>query len=448
MQEDLETLLALQRANIVAQYHQFQGAAQPQPPQGQETPPGDPARQQIDKNAQAMGPLPPQQEGRWVYKGVPPQVRGQVWLRLLNVDQVKARNAGKYQEMKEAALVSSRDIMQIDLDINRTFHSHTMFWDRYGVGQRAFFHVLATYSVYNTMSEVGYCQGMSEIAAILLMFLPEDAFWALAQLMTDDRHAMHGFQKLLRFQAHHEPVLERALPDLRKHMDEEQMSTSIYTPKWFLQCFLSGTPFSLTLKLWDAYIPDGERVLTAMAYTILKVHRTPPEAAPGRALGVLQDSLAQPWALEDEEVLRHLWASMTQLRKIQCDLPRPQPGGPQAKAGRAGTHCRAWAPVWGAEHRVRPGGHAGAVTGPEEFPTRPLGLERVSPVPGPLLPSPASETLPRVEEQASLGPATQPEPPRPPPGQAIVQFPPSDGTPSPSSQCNKTVQAGGPQTWA
>ncbi|XP_077700995.1 USP6 N-terminal-like protein isoform X1 [Canis aureus] len=202
-----------------------------------------------------------------VYKRVPPQVRGQVWLRLLNIDQVKARNAGKYQEMKEAALVSSRDIMQIDLDINWTFRSHSMFWDRYGVRQRALFHVLAAYSVYDT--EEGYCQGTSEIAAIVLMFLPEeDASWALAQLMTDDRHAMHGFfvpgfQKLLRFQAHHERVLERALPDLRKHMDEEQMSTGIYTPKWFLQCFLGRTPFSLTLKLWDAYILDGARVLTA-----------------------------------------------------------------------------------------------------------------------------------------------------------------------------------------
>ncbi|XP_038516500.1 USP6 N-terminal-like protein [Canis lupus baileyi] len=112
------------------------------------------------------------------------------------------------------------------------------------------------------------------------MFLPEeDAFWALAQLMTNDRHAMHGFfvpgfPKLLRFQAHHERVLQRALPNLRKHMDEEQMSTDIYTPKCFLQCFLGRTPFLLTLKLWDAYIFDGERVLTAMAYTILKVHRS------------------------------------------------------------------------------------------------------------------------------------------------------------------------------
>lgn len=41
--------------------------------------------------------------------------------------------------------------------------------------------------------EVSYCQGMSQIAAILLMYLnEEDAFWALAQLLTNQRHAMHG----------------------------------------------------------------------------------------------------------------------------------------------------------------------------------------------------------------------------------------------------------------
>ena len=35
--------------------------------------------------------------------------------------------------MKEEALVSSRDITQIGMDVNRTFGSHTMFWARYGV---------------------------------------------------------------------------------------------------------------------------------------------------------------------------------------------------------------------------------------------------------------------------------------------------------------------------
>eukprot|EP00071_Canis_lupus_P033980 XP_022267537.1 USP6 N-terminal-like protein [Canis lupus familiaris] len=102
------------------------------------------------------------------------------------------------------------------------------------------------------------------------------------------------------------------------------MSTGIYTPKWFLQCFLGRTPFSLTLKLWDAYVLDGERVLTAMAYTILKVHRKRLLKLPLEGLReFLQDSLAQPWALEDKAVLRHLRASMTQLRRMRCDLPPP-----------------------------------------------------------------------------------------------------------------------------
>ena len=38
--------------------------------------------------------------------------------------------------------------------------------------QQHLFHVLAAYSMYNT--EVGYCQGMSQIAAILLMYLDEE----------------------------------------------------------------------------------------------------------------------------------------------------------------------------------------------------------------------------------------------------------------------------------
>ena len=38
----------------------------------------------------------------------------------------------------------------------------------------------------------------------------------------------------------------------------------------------------------------------------------------------LQDPLAPAWALEDEVVLRHLQASMTQLQRMKCDLPPPR----------------------------------------------------------------------------------------------------------------------------
>lgn len=38
--------------------------------------------------------------------------------------------------------------------------------------QQALFNVLSAYSMYNT--EVGYCQGMSQIAALLLMYMNEE----------------------------------------------------------------------------------------------------------------------------------------------------------------------------------------------------------------------------------------------------------------------------------
>lgn len=50
-----------------------------------------------------------------------------------------------------------------------------------------------SFIVFCFYQEVSYCQGMSQIAAILLMYLnEEDAFWALSQLLTHSKHSMHG----------------------------------------------------------------------------------------------------------------------------------------------------------------------------------------------------------------------------------------------------------------
>ncbi|XP_077372128.1 uncharacterized protein LOC144015731 [Festucalex cinctus] len=263
-----------------------------------------------------------------VYKGIPLQLRGQAWALLLDIDKIKKDNEGKYEKMKLQARNFSTEIKQIDLDVNRTFRNHIMFMDRFGVKQQALFHVLTAYSVYNT--EVSYCQGMSQIAAILLMYLnEEDAFWALSQLLTNSKHSMHGFfipgfPKLQRFQAHHERILSKMLPKLRKHLDKEQMSCGVYTTKWFLQCFIDRSPFTLTLRLWDIYILEGEKMLTAMAYTTLKLHKK-------RLLKFhledlrefLQEQLAASFLLPDDVVVEQLQGAMSELRSKKLDQPPP-----------------------------------------------------------------------------------------------------------------------------
>ena len=86
---------------------------------------------------------------------------------------------------------------------------------------------------------------MSQIAALLLMYLveEEDAFWGLHRLMIHPTYAMHGFfihgfPKLIRFQAHHDKVLKKFEKNLKRHMDKQGIESGIYTIKWFFQCFL------------------------------------------------------------------------------------------------------------------------------------------------------------------------------------------------------------------
>ncbi|XP_067915587.1 USP6 N-terminal-like protein isoform X2 [Heterodontus francisci] len=263
---------------------------------------------------------------RRIYKGIPLQLRGEVWSLLLEIQKVKLEKKDLYEKLKIRARTISPDIRQIDLDVNRTYRDHIMFRERYGVKQQALFHVLAAYSMYNT--EVGYCQGMSQITALLLMYLnEEDAFWALVRLLSDAKHSMHGFfvpgfPKLLRFQEHHDRILKKFMPKLKQHLDSQDVFTTLYTMKWFFQCFLDRTPFTLTLRLWDIYMLEGDRILTAMSYTILKLHKKHlMKLSMEDLIEFLQESLAKDFFFDDDFVIDQLQNSMSELKRSKLDLP-------------------------------------------------------------------------------------------------------------------------------
>uniref|UniRef100_A0A8C3BFR0 USP6 N-terminal like n=1 Tax=Cairina moschata TaxID=8855 RepID=A0A8C3BFR0_CAIMO len=327
-EQDAAVKLAQERAEIVAKYDRGRDGAQIEP--------WEDADYHLYKVTDRFGFLHPEELPvhdaaiekfhRRIYKGIPLQFRGQVWSLLLDVPKMKKEMKDFYNELKCQARGSSPDIRQIDLDVNRTYRDHIMFRDRYGVKQQSLFHVLAAYSIYNT--EVGYCQGMSQITALLLMYMnEEDAFWALVKLLSGPKHAMHGFfipgfPKLLRFQEHHDKILKKFLSKLKQHLDSQEMSTSFYTTKWFFQCFLDRTPFTLSLRLWDIYILEGERVLTAMSYTIMKLHRKHlMKLQMEELVEFLQETLAKDFFYEDDFVIEQLQNSISELKRAKLDLP-------------------------------------------------------------------------------------------------------------------------------
>ncbi len=98
-----------------------------------------------------------------MHAGIPNSVRGAVWKHVLDIGPHKV--AGLYESMKAIGRQSSPDVRQIDLDVMRTFRTHVMYRERYGIKQQALFHVLVAYSMYNTVSwlhcvVVQYCTCM------------------------------------------------------------------------------------------------------------------------------------------------------------------------------------------------------------------------------------------------------------------------------------------------
>eukprot|EP01106_Pelomyxa_sp_JSP_P004780 TRINITY_DN1766_c0_g1_i1.p1 TRINITY_DN1766_c0_g1~~TRINITY_DN1766_c0_g1_i1.p1 ORF type:complete len:133 (+),score=15.47 TRINITY_DN1766_c0_g1_i1:362-760(+) len=124
--------------------------------------------------------------------GIPPSERGHAWQLLSGSKRIMASAKTTYttllKEMNPCVLNC------IELDTCRTFRDRPLYQDRMSPKHLELYRLLKAYSNYDP--EVGYSSGMSDIAAVLLMFMPEeDAFWVFVQMMTDPHYDLRGFFK-------------------------------------------------------------------------------------------------------------------------------------------------------------------------------------------------------------------------------------------------------------
>ena len=208
-------------------------------------------------------------------KGIPDCLRTKIWEKFMSISGLYPSYLQVDEPVDFASLylkVSGFE-RQIDLDIERTLRDHVLFKIRYSQSQISLFKILVAYS--NLDPEVGYCQGMSTVAAFLLLYFDEEvAFRALIKIMQrDDLRSMYktGFPLLFKYFWIQERLMRKFIPDLAKHLDKHNISTSIYATKWYLTLFLSF-PTRLAARIWDLFLFYGIDVLPLVAIALLKIH--------------------------------------------------------------------------------------------------------------------------------------------------------------------------------
>ncbi|KAF0302014.1 TBC1 domain family member 12 [Amphibalanus amphitrite] len=225
------------------------------------------------------------------WNGLPPSVRGRVWMLALGNDLhvtpqlykvyhqealsiLRAAAQGNAPrspcEVREAK-TSSVDLIR--LDVARTFPQLGLF-QKGGPYHDLLHELLGTYACYRP--DVGYIQGMSFIAAVLLLNTdPEDAFVCFANLL--NRPFLFSFFQLDQsmmsaYYATYTALLRENLPALWQHMEAEGVTPDLYLVDWLYTLFSKSLPLDVACRIWDVFLRDGEAFLARAALGILHLY--------------------------------------------------------------------------------------------------------------------------------------------------------------------------------
>ncbi|XP_012217772.1 TBC1 domain family member 1 isoform X2 [Linepithema humile] len=216
-----------------------------------------------------------------IKQGVPKGKRGEVWqflaeqfcLKQPPIDTQDFPNYNTPYELLLKQLTSQQHAILIDL--GRTFPSHPYFSSHLGPGQLALFNLLKAYSLLDY--EVGYCQGLSFVAGVLLLHMAEDqAFFLLRHLMF-----RRGLRKLYlpdmaELQLHLyqlSRLLHDRLPAIYNHFDKHEVSPTLYAAPWLLTLFASQFPLGFVTRVFDLLFLESSEVLFRVSVALLEEHQ-------------------------------------------------------------------------------------------------------------------------------------------------------------------------------
>uniref|UniRef100_A0A6I8NIL1 TBC1 domain family member 1 n=1 Tax=Ornithorhynchus anatinus TaxID=9258 RepID=A0A6I8NIL1_ORNAN len=157
----------------------------------------------------------------------------------------------------------------------RTFPTHPYFSAQLGAGQLSLYNILKAYSLLD--QEVGYCQGLSFVAGVLLLHMAEeDAFRMLKFLMFDAglRKQYCPDMTILQIQMYQlSRLLHDYHRDLHDHLEEHEIGPSLYAAPWFLTVFASQFPLGFVARVFDLIFLQGTEVIFKVALSLLGSHK-------------------------------------------------------------------------------------------------------------------------------------------------------------------------------
>ncbi|XP_048835149.1 TBC1 domain family member 4-like isoform X2 [Brienomyrus brachyistius] len=213
-----------------------------------------------------------------VSHGVPKTRRGEVWWLLSQQHRLAHWLPSRqqppdtsYQDLLKQLTVQQHAIL---VDLGRTFPAHPYFSAQLGAGQLSLYNLLKAYSLLD--AEVGYCQGLSFVAGLLLLHMSEEQAFDLLRFLMYSlgfRRQYRPDMVFLQMQMYQiSRLLHDYLRELFSHLQCHKVNPCLYAAPWFLTIFASQFPLGFVARVFDVLFVQGPEVVFKVALCLLQRH--------------------------------------------------------------------------------------------------------------------------------------------------------------------------------